>query len=398
MLSYHHTVRNFIFILVSLLAMAAAALVISDYTLSKAINDGGIESAVSFVYGGSYEVSCYIPDEDEPFDSAYVFLPSFANTSSIKVKTSASKVVFTYEDEVISTGIFGRINSFQMDIPYEMTVYDVYGTAKGSLTVTFMQSSSLPTVYVDTVSGSMDDVDADKSYSEEGTMTLVDVDGSVLYYGDLDGVSARGNQTFEYSKKSYHLNLDEAVDFFDMGTSDSWILLSNVFDISHIRNKLTYDMAVQAGMYGSPESVYVDVYLNGSYNGQYLLCEKVEIGENRLEIADLEEQNEELNTGLDLDLAEWAEYDDGTKKGIFVSFEPEDVSGGYLIEHDYDVKYYYETSGFITDNGEAYVIKEPNMPPRLKSNTSHHSCRRSKMRSWLLTASILTPGSTSPNT
>ena len=46
-----------------------------------------------------------------------------------------------------------------------------------------------------------------------------------------------------------------------------WILLSNVFDSSHIRNKITYDFARGRGAAYSPEAQWVDLYGNGEYLG-----------------------------------------------------------------------------------------------------------------------------------
>lgn len=56
----------------------------------------------------------------------------------------------------------------------------------------------------------------------------------------------------------------------------------------------------------------------------YLLCEKVEIGENRLDFADLEEQNRALN-GENLEDAPRFSNEDGSRKGTALSYNPEDM-------------------------------------------------------------------------
>ena len=70
-----------------------------------------------------------------------------------------------------------------------------------------------------------------------------------------------------------------------MGDGKRWILLANALDESHLRNKLVYDFAREIGTYSgfSPNCKYADVFLNGTYVGLYLLTEKVEIAENRVE-------------------------------------------------------------------------------------------------------------------
>ena len=47
---------------------------------------------------------------------------------------------------------------------------------------------------------------------------------------------------------------------------------------------MIYELANQVGFYWTPEGEYVDVYINGEYNGLYLLSEKVEVASGRLEL------------------------------------------------------------------------------------------------------------------
>jgi hypothetical protein len=129
-----------------------------------------------------------------------------------------------------------------------------------------------------------------------------------------------------------------------------------VEDITYLRNKITYDMAIEAGMTGAPESRYIDLYINDQYNGMYLLCEKIEPGENRIPMTDLDTENKRLNK--DIQLAEPA-YTDLTK-GVTLGTLPRDISGGYIVERDEYSKYIEEISGFQSALlGDLYVIKSP---------------------------------------
>ena len=132
--------------------------------------------------------------------------------------------------------------------------------------------------------------------------------------------------------------------------------MSNVEDPAYIRNKITYDMAIAAGMEGSPESQYVDLYINHTYHGMYQLCEKVEIDEERVSIANLEKENKRLNK----DIQKCGHFEEEKRKGTVLSREPGDLTGGYLLERDVPDKYREEISGFVTDSlGDLYTIKEP---------------------------------------
>ncbi|MDE7248148.1 MAG: CotH kinase family protein, partial [Lachnospiraceae bacterium] len=130
----------------------------------------------------------------------------------------------------------------------------------------------------------------------------------------------------------------------------------NVEDPAYIRNKITYEMAIAAGMEGSPKSQYIDLYINHTYHGMYQLCEKVEIDAERVPVADLEAENERLNR----DIEKCGHFETEERKGMVLLTEPGDLTGGYLLERDVPEKYWEEVSGFATDGlGDLYTIKEP---------------------------------------
>ena len=317
-----------------------------------------IDHCVAFTYSGGREVRWYANDPDNVGEMRYVFLPSYADTEHVGVNTIAYRVEFVKDGERITVrSDKPAICAFETDVAYEMYAYDMAGQEIGSRQVTFLKSGKLPVMYVTTQTGSMELLDADKAYKEDGWVEFVDAEGNVVFIDELRSISARGNQTFSYEKKSYRIRTHNSVDIMGMGESDTWILLCNVYDPAYIRNKLTYEMALQAGMYASPRSEYIDVYFNGVYGGMYQLCEKVEIGENRLEIADLEEKNRALNG--EPDYADVFVTEGGMQKGTQLVHEPEDSTGGYLIERDYGGKYDEVISGFVTADGDHFGLQNP---------------------------------------
>lgn len=347
----------FIFVLLPLLLLPAR---LADLKFRVLLEEDRLEECVTFRYKGNHQVLCYTSEAayENGDDMGYVYLPSFADLDALRVETSAFRAEFVREGQVIAVSRKEEaVCSFEEQVPYTVHFYDRSGREAGVKTMTFLKSASLPTLYVNTETGSMKRLDADKTYKESASAELIGPDGSVLFQNELKNISGRGNHTFMFEKKSYQIKLESPEDLLGMGASDTWILLCNVYDRSYIRNKLTYDMALEAGMPGSPESEYIDVYFNGVYNGMYLLCEKVEIGENRLELADLEQQNRFLNGPLDK-AYRFAE-EDNSRKGAALLYNPEDITGGYLVEHDYGPKYQEVISGFVTESGEHFAIKSP---------------------------------------
>lgn len=287
---------------------------------------------------------------------SYLFLPSYANMGNVKVFfTGADAVAFSQGGEEIVLEDGDGLGKLEIGKPYAMRFTGKGETlAQGALII--MHSSNLPALFLETESGSMEMVDADKDYEEPGRMVLYDAGGSLVCADKLQRISGRGNSTWAYPKKSYGISLKSPADLLDMGAAANWILLSNVEDASYLRNKITYDMAIAAGMEGAPESRYIDLYINHAYHGMYLLCEKVEIDRERIPAANLNQENKRLNK----DIKFASRFDEGGKKGVVLGMNPHDISGGYLLERDVSEKFSDEVSGFETGIlHDQYTIKSP---------------------------------------
>lgn len=331
----------------------------SDMKMEQLIRYNNIDNSVKFIYADNREINGWKENPDDPEGISYVFLPSYADMGEIGVETIAARVDFQRGGECLSIEKDEkRICAFQTDEIYNMVFYSAKEEIIGSKKLMFLKSGNLPAMYVATRSGSMEKLDADKRYKEKGAVELYDEKGRLLFADELRSISGRGNHSFSFEKKSYQIKLKAPRDVLAMGESDTWILLSNVFDTAYIRNMLTYEMALQANMPGSPESEYIDLYLNGVYAGMYQLSEKVEIGTSRLDIRDLEAQNIALN-GDSLDYVDTFVSEDKKKKGTKLKHSPEDITGGYLIEHDYGDKFSEVISGFVTRTDEAFALKNP---------------------------------------
>ncbi len=93
-------------------------------------------------------------------------------------------------------------------------------------------------------------------------------------------VRIHGGVSQAYEKKSYGLTLDAPAQWLGMRTSKHWILNAAFVDRSLMRHKLSYDLfrslsSANAGRHATA-SRFVEVKLNGKYNGAYLLMERVD--------------------------------------------------------------------------------------------------------------------------
>ena len=299
------------------------------------------------------EIKCFYHELD---DIWYLFLPSYAELRKTEVSFSGADYISCQNGEEAYRFKNGQtIEALQIDKVYKCSFLRGEECVQ-QLTLQVMQSARLPTVFIETETGSMELVEADKTYKEPGTFALFSEDGRIEWLDDLDHITGRGNDTWGKAKKSFGIKLSGPTDLLGMGAARHWILLSNVVDDIYIRNKITYDMAVAAGMGGAPESRYIDLYINHIYHGMYQLSEKVEIGPERIAIDGLDRENEKV----DKDYKTAEKFGDDAAKGICLNGTPRDITGGYLIERDVYDKYVAETSGFqSTTSGEYYTIKSP---------------------------------------
>jgi hypothetical protein len=89
-------------------------------------------------------------------------------------------------------------------------------------------------------------------------------------------------------KLPFQLKLNKKTSILGMAEAKTWILLANYDDQSLLRNSIVYKIGAVLGM-DTCDFKSVDLYIDGKYQGIYLLCEKVQIQENRVNIYDLEE-------------------------------------------------------------------------------------------------------------
>ena len=226
----------------------------------------------------------------------------------------------------------------------------------GGEVVEIVTGSALPAIYITTESGSLDAIRADKEHKESGTIRIVEADGSLHYKGQLAQIKGRGNTTWEFDKKPFNIKLQEKADLFGMGEAKSWCLLANYRDTSYVRNAMVYDYALAVGVDNTTDSQSFDLYVNGEYQGLYLMTEKVEIGKNRLDVPDIEEENELGNPQMKL--KEYPRFDLGTKRGVALPYTPDERSG-FLLELDFPGRWAEEVSGFVTEAGQHIVMKCP---------------------------------------
>lgn len=97
-------------------------------------------------------------------------------------------------------------------------------------------------------------------------------------------IRGRGNSTWQMPKKPYRLKLDTASPLFGMAADRNWVLLANYADKTMLRNALAFCLGEVLGMDFTPASRFVELHLNGDYQGLYQLTEQVKVASHRVDI------------------------------------------------------------------------------------------------------------------
>ena len=146
------------------------------------------------------------------------------------------------------------------------------------------EGMTLPIITVTTDSGN--DI-LDRNNYEVCTVSVFDESYNENISSASARIRGRGNSTWtQFDKKSFRLKFDEKTDLFGMGAEKDFLLISNCFDMSQMRNYTAYTLAGLFGDSVTTECRFVHLYVNEDYHGLYLLAEHTEVGKNRVNIGD----------------------------------------------------------------------------------------------------------------
>ena len=128
-----------------------------------------------------------------------------------------------------------------------------------------------------------------KSTEHTGEATL-SVNGAVQHdHVALENFGVRGTSTAKFDKRAYKLKfLDKppkGTSVFGMERAKSWSLLANWLDRSNVRDKVGLDLGRKLDKLSwTPDSRYVELFVNDQYRGAYLLTESVKIDGDRIDV------------------------------------------------------------------------------------------------------------------
>ncbi len=267
-------------------------------------NPGVLKDVEATIEGNSITVqSPYITDASNlvaDFKSTgEVYVDNVPQKSGVSTHDFTNGVVY----KVVSED--GETNSYQVKVAY----------------------SGLPVMEINTPDGVQ--ITSKENWVKKVGFKIINTDGSVDCEGTMQ-MKGRGNSTWGYPKKPYAIKLDSKSTVLGLAKDKRFDLLANWMDRTLLRNDMTYYIARQTTSMGwNPKGEFVEVVLNGKHIGNYYLCEHIKVGENRVNITELDE--------------------DATSG--------EAITGGYLMELDvnYDEEYKFKSARY----NMPYMFKDP---------------------------------------
>lgn len=295
---------------------------------------------------------------DKNGEGCYLFLPSFARLPDVTVlmpKGQEEGIIVSYEE----TGAAPAQREKQKERSALPRGRVLVRAGEQEFEAEVLQSRNMPCLWVETEEP-FEELEADKEKESAGKLILYLPGGRKAFQGEIEAMHGHGNSTWYENKKSWQIKLSAKASLLGMDPAKKWLLISNVKDPSMMRNKLFLDMSKECSLPGALSCEWADLYVNGEYQGLYLLAEKADIAPGRLEIGDLEAENGELNG----DVTAYQNYtlageEETLLQGWFLPENPKNIEGGYLLEMEYPVRYAAEPSKFLTRNGQHVVVKSP---------------------------------------
>ena len=226
---------------------------------------------------------------------------SYQTTTGGSVEGKALQILFNGEQSAPVTATPEQGYEFLMwsDGKTDPTRFDSAEGKNTAFTAYFLKKSAekdeMPTMYIFTETGKPV---VKKSYES----ATVIIRGSGSRETDITAatqIKGRGNSSWNGSadqasydsKNSYRLKLDQKAQLLGIGDSENrdWVLNSNKFDLSGLRNYLVWELADRMGGFSYvPDCSFVRLYVNGQYRGMYMVTEFIEIAKDRVELEEFD--------------------------------------------------------------------------------------------------------------
>lgn len=204
--------------------------------------------------------------------------PKALDEEELLIEAGAGRITFTLQDgtmikcesgdkikpKILEEAVFCKIDSKYSVFSYQNKFY-------------YHEWEGLPTVFIDLKRSDLEGISERKGLWCNAEYSVSDVDGLQVRNGNCE-VRVHGNTTFFNPKKSLDMKMEEVTPILEMDGGTRWVLISNYEDQSFVKNMVGYTLQQQMECEYAPETQFVNVYLDGEFQGLYLLVERPDGG------------------------------------------------------------------------------------------------------------------------
>ena len=214
---------------------------------------------------------------------------------------------------------------FNNEVTFKRAIWKNGKNLESGLTYTDqIPSNGVPIVEINVENGAH--VDSKETWLNCSVRIGEDYYDTVVSDGKIRG---RGNATWkDYPKKPFRIKFSSKESPFGFPANKDWVLLAEYNDHSFLRVPFMCEVSKAAGAEYTVNYQHVNLYLNGEYQGLYILTDQVKVGNSRVNVED------------DGFLIEEDKYFDkeplwfSTASGFNFSFKYPDAGNGAIVSGD----------------------------------------------------------------
>lgn len=280
---------------------------------------------------------------EEPIKEGYRFM-GWTNIEN------SSEVIFKADLTINYTKIASYLNSNKILILYP--VFELYSSNIDLYP--YSKAEQMASIHINTMDGiAIDDkslINPNEHKGKDGELPVYDYVGATISVSDCETeyalsnvegqVKVRGNYTSTYKKKPIRIKFNNKQKMLGLNNNNkfkSWVLLAEWKDSSLLRNAIANyvgnSILETEGCYCS-DFRFVNVYLNGQYNGVYLLVEQQQIDPYRVNIPESKLPTDDVKTGYMLELDGYYINEPALQR-FTISYQGiKNLTGGFTITND----------------------------------------------------------------
>lgn len=329
-----------IFLLTCLILLLAAVRSIIGQTLAKKYDYSSV--SVYAQESPSFQIRPVRPDNTEE-ETVYFFLPYGSWRYHWNIP---SDITLKIDDRIISQGDVLELSD--ADTEHRMTL-EKNGVCTDVRTLRYMYSDSVASLSINFEEKRFEKIKEDYFQKERGSATMLALDR----YGRTDcfvscEIGGHGNSTWEKDKKPFEIETLTPLSVLGLKECRKWNLIANGMDYSNVKDMIVYEAAKRSGMEYYVDCEYVNLYVNGSYQGLYIITERPSANGGIVKFDDnIRYENLQLNPLLKYNPTV---KDAGTAEEMCyyrIYNSPPDISGSYLMEFD---RYEDYMAGYVLDS------------------------------------------------